>query len=65
MTAEQKIANLFQMKDEVWARHANPWSGLTQFPILPLIIVSIWSRTWIRWQFYNNLLGINKSYKRE
>lgn len=49
MTTEQKIANLFQMTDEVWARHANPWSVLTRFPILPLIIISIWSRTWINW----------------
>lgn len=28
MKTEQKIANLFQMTDEVWARHANPWNGL-------------------------------------
>ncbi|WP_324236082.1 DUF6653 family protein [Okeania sp.] len=34
MTTEQKIANLFQMTDEVWARYANPWSGLTRFSIL-------------------------------
>ncbi|MDJ0555154.1 MAG: hypothetical protein QNJ68_12065 [Microcoleaceae cyanobacterium MO_207.B10] len=49
MTTEQKIAHFFQMTDEVWAHHANPWSGLTRFPILPLIIVSIWSLTWINW----------------
>lgn len=49
MTAEQKIAKFFQMTDEVWARHANPWSVWTRYSVLPLIIVSIWSRVWISW----------------
>ncbi|MGB3513280.1 MAG: DUF6653 family protein [Microcoleaceae cyanobacterium] len=49
MTTEQKIANLFQMTDEVWQGHTNPWSVSTRYSVLPLIIVSIWSRIWINW----------------
>lgn len=41
------IADAFAMTDEVWARHANPWSGWTRFPILPLIALAIWARAWI------------------
>ena len=28
MSIEKKIATIFRMTDEVWARHANPWSVL-------------------------------------
>ncbi|MEM1420767.1 MAG: DUF6653 family protein [Pseudomonadota bacterium] len=37
------------MDDEAWARHANPWSVLTRFSVLPLIVLAIWSRVWIGW----------------
>ncbi len=37
------------MTDEVWACHANPWSGLTIIPTLPILMVSIWSLVWIDW----------------
>lgn len=35
------------MSAEVWARHANPWSGWTRVPLLPAFAVAIWSRQWI------------------
>lgn len=47
MTLDNKIAVLFRMDDETWARHANPWSVFTRASVLPLLIVAIWSRVWI------------------
>ena len=47
VTIEQKIASLFQMDDETWARHANPWSVWTRTTTLLLLIVAFWSRTWL------------------
>lgn len=35
------------MTDEIWLRHANPWSGWTRLTILPLWALAIWSRVWI------------------
>lgn len=49
MTFDGKIANSFQMDDDTWARHANPWSVFTHPSVLPLLIVAVWSRVWIRW----------------
>ena len=50
MTPEAWLARLHGLDDEGWARHANPWSGWTRFATgLPLLIVAIWSRTWIGW----------------
>ena len=49
MSAEQKLANFFHMTDEVWARHANPWSAWTRYACLPMLIAAIWSRVWIGW----------------
>lgn len=40
---------LMGMDDDVWARHANPWSVFTRFTCLPLIVLAIWSRVWIGW----------------
>lgn len=37
------------MSPEIWARHANPWSGWTRVPILPLFAIAIWSRVWLGW----------------
>jgi len=37
------------MSPEIWARHANPWSGWTRVPILPALALAIWSRAWIGW----------------
>ena len=49
MTYLNKIADLFQMTDEVWERHANPWSGWTRYLTLPLLLLAFWSRIWIGW----------------
>ena len=46
-TFEERIAKLFSMTDEVWEKHANPWSVWTRFSALPLLAVAIWSRLWI------------------
>lgn len=37
------------MTDEIWERHANPWSVWSRVIVLPLLTVSIWSRVWIGW----------------
>lgn len=35
------------MTDEVWARHANPWSVYTRMTVLPLFVLAVWSRAWL------------------
>ena len=47
MTLEHTLARWFRMSDEVWARHANPWSVWTRYPCLPLLALAVWSRVWI------------------
>ena len=49
MKIARKLERLMAMDDTTWARHANPWSGWTRMPILPLLALSIWSRIWIGW----------------
>ena len=44
-----QIARWFGMSEEVWMRHANPWSVYTRFAVLPLLVLAVWSRTWIGW----------------
>ena len=51
MNIERSIANSFKMDEQTWLRHANPWSVLTRFTVLPLLILAIWSRVWWDW-FY-------------
>lgn len=46
---EQKIAELFAMSDEVWERHANPWSVWTRVAGWPVLLVAVWSHAWIGW----------------
>lgn len=38
-----------QMTDEMWLRHANPWSVWTRFAAIPAFIFAVWSRVWIGW----------------
>lgn len=40
---------LMGMTDDVWGRHANPWSVWSRVIILPLLTLAIWSRVWIGW----------------
>lgn len=40
---------LMSMDDDVWARHANPWSVYSRLTCLPLIVLALWSRSWIGW----------------
>ena len=49
MTLERRIAAAFRMDEAAWARHANPWSGWTGVPALPLLALAIWSRDWLGW----------------
>ena len=37
------------MTEEVWRRHANPWSVYTRFAAIPAMILAVWSRAWIGW----------------
>jgi hypothetical protein len=43
------IANIFTMSDEIWRRHAHPWSVYTRFAAIPPLVLAIWSRSWIGW----------------
>ncbi|MCG8922841.1 DUF6653 family protein [Lentzea sp. CC55] len=49
MDAADRVSKAFGMTDEVWQRHANPWSVWTRFAAIPLLLLAIWSRTWIGW----------------
>ena len=40
---------LMTMDDDVWMRHANPWSVYSRITCLPLIALAIWSRVWLGW----------------
>ena len=42
-------ARLFGMTEEIWERHANPWSGWTRIATLPLLLAAVWSVEWIGW----------------
>ncbi|WP_317259620.1 MULTISPECIES: DUF6653 family protein [Streptomyces] len=45
----ERFAKAFRMSDEIWRRHANPWSVWTRFAALPALVVAVWSRDWIGW----------------
>ncbi|MDP3563176.1 MAG: hypothetical protein Q8R70_01660, partial [Methanoregula sp.] len=49
MTIERKIARAFALDDESWLRHANPWSVALRNTVLPLLIITFWSRLWLGW----------------
>ncbi|WP_027721709.1 DUF6653 family protein [Maridesulfovibrio zosterae] len=49
MTLERKIAFFFKLDDENWMKHANPISVWTRYSVLPIIVISFWSRVWIGW----------------
>lgn len=35
------------MSDNMWKRHANPWSVWTRFAAIPAFMLAVWSRVWI------------------
>lgn len=49
MTVGKKIAAFFQMDEDTWKRHANPWSVWSRATVLPALILAAWSRVWIGW----------------
>jgi len=49
MASLSNITRSFGMTDEVWRRHANPWSVWTRFAAIPALILAIWSRTLLGW----------------
>ncbi|MFI6321097.1 DUF6653 family protein [Nonomuraea sp. NPDC050556] len=49
MSILKKYAQAAGMTDEAWRRHANPWSVWTRFAAIPLMMLAVWSRTWIGW----------------
>jgi hypothetical protein len=49
MTFERKIASFFKLTDKNWMKHSNPISVWTRFSVLPIIVLSFWSRIWIGW----------------
>ncbi|MBT2235255.1 DUF6653 family protein [Nonomuraea sp. NEAU-A123] len=49
MSRLKRYARAAGMTDEAWKRHANPWSVWTRFAAIPLMMLAIWSRTWIGW----------------
>ena len=44
---EHALVTFFGMTDEVWRRHANPWSVWTRYLAGPILILAVWSRFWI------------------
>lgn len=49
MTLERRIADLFNLNDDNWMRHANPISVWTRYSVLPIMVLALWSRAWIGW----------------
>jgi hypothetical protein len=49
MTLGKRIASFFQMDDDTWTHHANPWSVWSRTTVLPVLILAAWSRVWIGW----------------
>jgi len=45
--AFRRIEAAMGMTPEVWARHANPWSGWSRLSVLPLFALAVWSRIWL------------------
>ncbi len=59
MNLERAIERWFGMTDDVWERHANPWSVWTRYLSLPLLALAVWSRVWIgHWAWVPVLLSL-------
>ena len=46
---ENAIQRSMTMSEEVWERHANPWSVWTRIATFPFLIGAGWSFHWIGW----------------
>ena len=46
---EGRVAHFFGLRGDAWMRHANPLSVWTRFTCLSLVVIAVWSRTWIGW----------------
>ena len=47
------------MSEQMWKRHANPWSVWTRFAAIPAFMLAVWSRVWIgAWAWIPILLVI-------
>ena len=45
-----KAERLMTMDDQVWRKHASPWSvWIRFFTVTPLISLAVWSRAWLGW----------------
>ncbi|QTL36308.1 DUF6653 family protein [Pseudoalteromonas viridis] len=49
---QRTAAKYFAMSEEVWARHANPWSVWSRYSCLPLLIACLWWRDWLGMAFW-------------
>ena len=59
MAIVRQMERWFRMTDDVWERHANPWSVWTRYLGLPILALAIWSRTWIgSWAWVPALLTV-------
>ncbi|MDF3127817.1 hypothetical protein P0Y35_01275 [Kiritimatiellaeota bacterium B1221] len=59
MALDKIISKLFIPHDDVWLRHANPWSVWMRFATLPFIVLSVWSRVWIGWYCLIPVIGLS------
>ncbi|MET0326251.1 MAG: DUF6653 family protein [Ilumatobacteraceae bacterium] len=48
-TSDGRVADFFGLRGDAWMRHANPRSVWTRFTCVTLIVIAVWSRTWIGW----------------
>ncbi len=46
MTLEDKVAKVFNLTDDNWMKHANPFSVWSRYSALSLITIAFWSRIW-------------------
>lgn len=49
MPYDKIAARMMSMDEEVWRRHANPWSGWTRVAMFPFWFLAVWARIWIGW----------------
>ncbi|MEL6577077.1 MAG: DUF6653 family protein [Pseudomonadota bacterium] len=49
MDWSERVAATFGLDDAGWARHANPWSGATRFPVLPALAALLLARESLGW----------------